>query len=325
MTDKRVLVTGSSGFIGGWLVNELKRRGYVVVGLDKVMPARPLELDDFILCDICDRFALRSAMQRARPRLLVHLAARTDLDETKHLEGYAANIDGVHNLLEVVRQTPSVQRAIYTSSQLVCRVGHVPNSDKEYCPNTLYGQSKVLTETITRELDGGGVTWCLVRPTTVWGPYMSPHYQSLLRYIVRGKFFHCGHSDLFKSYSYAGNIAYQYWRLLEADTPQLHRQVFYLADYEPLSLRAYANALANALAAKAIPTMPLVLAKFLAIAGDMLGFCGFKSFPFNSFRLNNIVTEYIFDLSKTRAVCGPLPFSQEDGINATACWFKAKM
>ena len=323
MTSNRILVTGSSGFIGGWLVKELKQHGHEVVGLDKAMPALPLDVDEFSACDICDKPALIGAMHRAKPDALVHLAARTDLEETRHLQGYAANIEGVRNLVEAVSQTPSVQRAIYTSSQLVCRVGYLPKSDDDYCPGTLYGESKVLTETITRAADGGGVPWCLARPTTVWGPHMSPHYQSLLRYIVSGKYFHCGHADLFKSYIYAGNIAYQYRRLLAADTALIHRQTFYLSDYEPLSLRAYTNSLARELGAKPVPTMPLVASKALAVAGDALNFCGFKRFQFNSFRLNNILTEYIFDLSKTQAVCGPLPFTLEQGIQETARWFLA--
>jgi nucleoside-diphosphate-sugar epimerase len=323
MTANRVLVTGSSGFIGAWLVDELKRYGHEVVGLDTVMPAKPLTLDEFIACDICDKPALLSVVQRVQPDAIVHLAARTDLEETRNLQGYAANIDGVRNLVEAVSKTPAVRRVIYTSSQLVCRVGYVPKGDEDYCPNTRYGESKVLTETITRAADGGGTSWCLARPTTVWGPHMSAHYQSMLRYIVSGQYFHCGREELFKSYVYAGNIAYQYRRLLNVESSMIHRQTFYLSDYAPLSLRSYTDGLARELGAKPIPTMPLIAAKALAGVGDALNFLGFKRFPFNSFRLNNIRTEYIFDLSKTQAVCGPLPFTQEQGIRETARWFLA--
>ncbi len=60
------------------------------------------------------------------PDALVHLAARIDLDEKTDLAGYAANIEGVQNVMAAVRLTPSIKRAIWTSSQLVCRVGYVP-------------------------------------------------------------------------------------------------------------------------------------------------------------------------------------------------------
>ena len=149
-------------------------------------------------------------MQEFSPDALVHLAARIDLDEKTNLAGYAANIEGVKNVIAAVRLAPSIRRSIWTSSQLVCRVGYVPRNDTDYTADTLYGQSKVRTERLVREQDGGGREWCLTRPTTVWGPGMSAHYQRFLRMIERGHYFHVGNSPLWKSYSYIENIAYQF-------------------------------------------------------------------------------------------------------------------
>lgn len=317
----RILVTGSSGFIGRWVVDRLTKERHQTIGLDKTTPSLPTSMDEHIVCDILDRSALISEVRRISPDALIHLAARIDLNETRNLNGYAANIDGVRNVIEAVRQTPTIRRVIYTSSQLVCRIGYVPASDTEYCPNTLYGQSKVLTEKIVREENGGGVEWCLARPTTVWGPYMSPHYQNMLRLIKKGLYFHCGKGKLYKSYAYAENIAHQYMRLLTTEVAKMHRRTFYLADYQPLSLRDYADSLAREMEAPRIPTVPLAAARLLALIGGVLNACGFRRFPFNSFRLNNILTEYVFDLSSTEAACGPVPFTREQGIKETAKWF----
>ena len=70
--------------------------------------------------------------------------------------------------------------------------------------------------------------------------------------------------------------------------------------------------------------MPLPLARVLAKTGDLLNAVGMRRFPFNSFRLNNILTEYVIDLSATEAVCGPLPVGFEQGVDETAAWFLAK-
>lgn len=323
-TPRKILVTGSSGFIGRWVVRRLIEEQCKVVGIDMVAPAEPEHLADFVLCDIRDGEALARHVRHAAPDAIIHLAARTDLMETRNLQGYAANIDGVRHLVEAVRQTPSVRRVVYASSQLVCRVGYVPLRDDDYCPDTLYGQSKVLTEQIVHETDGGGVEWCIARPTTAWGPYMSPHYQRMLRYIRRGRYFHSGPGSLFKSYVYVGNIAYQFARLVDADAARVHGRTFYLSDYQPTSLRDYTSSLAKYLGARPIPTLPLPLARLLARLGDGLNFCGFKRFPFNSFRLRNIRTEYVFDVSETEAVCGPLPYDWEGGIAETARWFLAQ-
>lgn len=314
----KVLVTGSSGFIGQAVVRRLRAEGCEVVGLDRA-PSDATE----IVCDILEADRLQHAVKDAAPDAVVHLAARIDLDEKVDLAGYTANIEGVENLVEAVRLTPSIRRAIWTSSQLVCRVGYVPSGDTDYRADTLYGQSKVRTEQIVRQQDGAEREWCLVRPTTVWGPGMSPHYQRFLRMIQRGHYFHVGRAPLWKSYSYIENIAFQYWKLLVAPKDTVHRRTFYLADYQPIDLLAWSDAFQRAFGSRPIPHMPLGLARMLAYCGDAVNAAGLKKFPFNSFRLNNVLTQYQFDLKPTEAVCGPLPFNMEQGVAATAAWLQA--
>lgn len=313
----KVLVTGSSGFIGQALVRRLRTEHCDVVGLDKI----PAETTD-IVCDILDAGGLTEAVTGAAPDAVVHLAARIDLNEKTELSGYTANIEGVENLVEAVRRTPSVRRTIWTSSQLVCRVGYVPVSDTDYKADTLYGKSKVRTEEIVRSADGAEREWCLVRPTTVWGPGMSAHYQRFLHMIERGHYFHVGHGPLWKSYSYIENIAFQYWRLLSVPAEQIHRRTFYLADYAPIDLIAWCDAFQRAFGSRPIPHLPSGLAHALALCGDAVNAIGLKRFPFNSFRLNNVLTQYQFDLAPTAAVCGPLPFDMEQGVVATIAWLR---
>jgi len=313
----KVLVTGSSGFIGQALVRRLKAAGWEVAGLDKGSSAT-----SSYVCNILDATRLNEIVQKLSPDALVHLAARTDLDEKVNLAGYAVNVDGVRNLIAAVRLTPSIKRAIWTSSQLVCRVGDVPRSDTDYTADTVYGRSKIRTEQIVREEDGAGREWCLVRPTTVWGPGMSPHYQLFLRMIQRGHYFHVGNQPLWKSYSYIENIAFQYLRLLEAPADLIHRKTLYLADYDPIDLLAWSDAFQRAFRSRPIPHVPLALAWTFAYCGDAVNAIGLRSFPFNSFRLNNVLTQYRFDTKATEAVCGPLPYTIEQGVAKTAAWLR---
>lgn len=318
----KILVTGSAGFIGQWVVQRLVERGDLVSELDMRNVPAARGVAEHHVCDIRDSARLASIMQSFSPDAVIHLAARTDLDERTDLSGYSSNIDGVTNLASAIETTPSVKRAIWTSSQLVCKVGYVPKSPTDYLPSTLYGGSKVLTEKIVRDSDGAGRTWAIVRPTTVWGPGMSPHYQRFLNLIQRGRYFHVGSGPLLKSYSYIGNIAHQYLRLLDAPAEQIHRQTYYLADYDPIDLIEWSNAFQRAFDCRPIPTIPLPVAKMLAKAGDAINAVGVRHFPLNSFRLNNILTQYRFDLSATEAVCGPLPFSVRQGVDATVRWIR---
>lgn len=319
--SNRILVTGSSGFIGAHLVKTLISHGYVVHGTDVRTPAFSADNFHFVKCDIVNVDELRQVLSNCQPHAVVHLAARTDLDG-KNMSDYAANVEGVQNLVKTVANTPSVQRCIYTSSQLVCRVGYVPKDEQEYCPNTIYGESKVLTEKTVRKQDGGGVEWCLVRPTTVWGTGMGLHYQRFFKLIRQGRYFHTGYRLLHKSYSYVGNIAHQYQKFLEAPAEPIHRKTFYLADYQPISLRSWADAIQRELGARQIPTVPESFAKVAAITGDVIKVLGIKAFPVNSFHLNNILTEYVFDLSATEQVCGPLPYTMDQGVKETVPWIR---
>jgi nucleoside-diphosphate-sugar epimerase len=318
----RVLVTGSSGFIGRHMVAKLSAEGHWVAGLDK----RAQHLAQFenvhLHCDLLDSNKLTRSVQEISPEAVIHLAARTDLEETRHLSGYAANIDGVRNLITSIASTPSIRRCIYTSSQLVCQVGYTARHETDYCPTTLYGESKVRTEQIVRETDGGIGEWCLARPTTVWGPGMNAHYRRFFEMIEAGRYFHIGNKPLYKSYSYVGNIVSEYTKLLAAPKEQITRRTFYLADYTPIDLIAWADSFQQALGAPSIGHIPRSTARALAILGDAVNALGFRGFPFNSFRLRNILTEYQVDLTATEAVCGVLPFSLEEGVQATAQWIR---
>lgn len=318
----RVLVTGTGGFIARHLARRLLADGHAVVGLDRRASGLAHAGYREVACDLLDAAALARAVREAAPDAVLHLAARTDLDETRDLAGYAANIDGVRNLLAAIDATPSVRRAICTSTQLVCRVGYTPAHDTDYAPTTLYGTSKVETERIWRAADGARRTWTLVRPTTIWGPGMNPHYLRFFRMIRDGRYFHVGRSLTYKSYGYVANVVHEYVRLLHADADAVHRRTFYLADYQPIALECWADAFAREFAARAIPRLPRALAVAAARTGDVVAATGWRSFPFTSFRLNNVLTAYQVDTTPTEAVCGALPCTWEDGVRETAAWLR---
>lgn len=86
----------------------------------------------------------------------------------------------------------------------------------------------------------------------------------------------------------------------------------------------FKNLLGEAIGARKIFHIPLWMAKLAALVGDMYKIIGGKNVPISSFRLNNIRTEYIFDLSPIISVSGPLPYNMEKGIEKTVEWLRGR-
>lgn len=119
---KRVLVTGHTGFKGGWLSLWLQHLGANVSGFSLAPPTTPnfFELAhvgdgmDSCLGDIRNPADISAALARYQPEIVFHLAAqslvRYGYDHPS--ETYATNVMGLVNLLEGLRQTPSVRAVV---------------------------------------------------------------------------------------------------------------------------------------------------------------------------------------------------------------------
>ena len=65
---------------------------------------------------------------------------------------------------------------------------------------------------------------------------------------------------------------------------------------------------------------PIVILRFLAMIGDLMQKVGWREPPFNTFRLNNMLTGARYPIEKTEEIIGPLPFTFEEGIRETLDW-----
>ena len=322
----KVLITGSSGFIGSAVVNDLKRQGMTSIGVDLAAPRAGSKPDVFHRVDMCDATGLRNVIKAAGVQAVIHLAATHDLTDMSNerigLTAYHTNTDGTKNLLDALSEMRGIKRVIFTSTQLISNIGHQVATLDEARPDTFYGRSKLIGERMIHAYEKKPYSWVIVRPTTVWGPGMMTHYRRFIGYIEKGWYFHITDRPLYKSYGYIDNVAHEYVSLLLAQNEDVNRKTFYLADYDPMSLRDYANELGNCLGARPIRTLPLGLCKFMAVLGDLLARAGFQRFPYTSFRVKNILNEYVYQLGETRRVCGPLPVNFREGVIQTVKWYR---
>ncbi len=319
----KILITGGSGFIGTNYVDYALNNNAEVLNIDIKPPYKKEHEKYYIHCDIMDCEKLCSAIKDFKPTHVVHLAAKTGLDE-KRLSDFAANMEGVENMLRAFEETPSVERVIFTSSLLVCQMGYIPKHDTDYQPTTLYGKSKVEGEKIVRAHKDLPYAWTIIRPISIWGPWNDEPYKSFFKAVAQGWYFHIGSGHYKRSLGYVENTVHQIHQILLSPIEKVDRKTMYVADDQPADLYDMANMIRQAVGARKIHHVPLWVAKLAARIGDGCKAAGWHSVPLSSFRLNNIRTEYVFDMQPIMEVSGPLPYSLKAGVERTVEWLRFK-
>lgn len=183
----RILVTGAAGFIGFHLSKELALSGHRVYGLDNFSdyyePSLKLEreriLSDYDCrihkADLKYRYDVDSALSRASPDLVVHLAASVGVRHSydNALEYIQNNVVGTQNLIDSMEKQ-GVSKAVYASTSCVMAGNKLPWIECEPTGHQLnpYGYTKRANECqfMTSKLEHA----VGLRFFTVYGPYGRP-------------------------------------------------------------------------------------------------------------------------------------------------------
>ena len=172
----KILITGSEGYIGQNLKKYLIKKGLSVYGLDKN--------SKLYKCNIMDNKNLLKILKNIKPSVVVHLAARTDL-KGKCIEDYKENIEGTQNIIEACNNSKSV-KSNFMSTMLVHDIRKKFFKRKSFNPLTKYGESKAIMERILKKVKN--FSYCIIRPTTIWGDKMSNHMKLFLKLIKQALF-----------------------------------------------------------------------------------------------------------------------------------------
>lgn len=124
--NKRVLITGHTGFKGSWLSLWLQGKGTCVIGYALPPPTTPsfFEIGEIaepmvsIEGDVRDLEYLISVIKKHEPEIVIHMAAQSLVRYSyQHpLETYETNVMGTLNVLEAIRQTRTVRAALIITS-----------------------------------------------------------------------------------------------------------------------------------------------------------------------------------------------------------------
>lgn len=177
---EKILITGASGFIGSFVVEEALRRGMEVWAAVRSSSSRAFLTDErihFLQLDLSNPEQLRSQLSGHQFDYVVHAAGVT---KCLHAEDFhRVNTLGTQNLVEALISVGlPLRRFVYLSSLSV--YGPVRErqpyedirEDDEPQPNTAYGRSKLAAERWLDGLASSGISfpYVVLRPTGVYGP-----------------------------------------------------------------------------------------------------------------------------------------------------------
>lgn len=127
---RRVLVTGHTGFKGGWACLWLSAMGAEVSGFSRAPDQTPalfnlagIEklMSRSVIGDLAEPVALKRLVSAAQPEIILHMAAQPLVRRSiRHpVETFRSNVMGTINLLEAVRRAPSVKTVLIVTSDKV--------------------------------------------------------------------------------------------------------------------------------------------------------------------------------------------------------------
>lgn len=208
----KILITGASGFIGSFAVEEALRRGFDTwAGVRPSSSRRYLQEPglNFIDLDFSSTDRLTEQLRGHRFDYIVHAAGVTKCKDEKDF--YNVNTEGTRHLVEaLLRLKMPLRKLVYLSSLSV--FGAVreqePHTEIEPTdtprPNTAYGRSKLEAEKVLDTL-GKVLPLVVLRPTGVYGPREKDYFM-MAQSIARHMDFSVGYSRQDITFIYVSDL-----------------------------------------------------------------------------------------------------------------------
>lgn len=181
----RILITGIGGMLGHDLARALKGSNQIF-GIGRKKRSFKEKQAKYFFCDLLEPAALEKIVQKIRPQVVVHTAAKTQVDECelKPAEAYSNNVLATKFLIRsVMRYRPLF---VYISTDYVFdgkkKSAYVENDSAH--PLNVYGATKWLGEEVVRS---SGLPYVIVRTSWLYGLNGPNFAATILRIARRGR------------------------------------------------------------------------------------------------------------------------------------------
>lgn len=166
----KILVTGSNGFVGSHVVNQLLHDGYEVFATSlsaDLSKFQSYKNYHFLQTDLLSAYAIQDAFELIKPDVVVHCAAMSKPDECelRQADAYAMNVEATVQLLLNAAEYKS--HFIHLSTDFIFN-GEEGNHKEDDAPAPLsyYGRTKLEAEDAVKEYE---YDWAIIRTVFVYG------------------------------------------------------------------------------------------------------------------------------------------------------------
>ncbi len=291
-TKNSVLVSGSTGFLGRYVVQNFQEM--IIYSIERAIE----DTSEYkIQCDLSKNTILLPNLHFDR---VIHIAGKAhSIPKTKEEEQdfFNVNLKGTKNLLSslsLLSQKPNIFIFISTVAIYGVENGNLLTESTNPNPTTPYGKSKYEAEKlVTQYCTDKNISFFILRLPLVVGRNAPGNFGDMVNAIERGSYIRVKNNFTKKSIVWADDVAKLIVRL---DT-SYESGVYNLTDgYNPTFFELEEN-IATLFNKKIIISVPKIILKFVANVGNFLNKVGIK-FPLDSLKLSKLLSPLTFDSSK---------------------------
>lgn len=342
--EKRILITGASGFIGSFIVEEALRRGLETWAAVRKNSPRTYLQDPrihFIELDFADTDKLYEQLKDTQFDYIVHAAGVTKCAD-KH-DFYKVNTEGTAHFVKAVHCSQThLKRFVFLSSLSVFGAireempyEDIKETDKPR-PNTDYGKSKLKAEAAVRkpytvtlkDVEGEAAVlqtlpYVILRPTGVYGP-REKDYFLMAKSIKQHVDFSVGFKQQDITFVYVDDVVQAVFLALEKKG--VDRRAYFLTDGQVYTSADFSRLLHQELGCpwwiriKA----PLFILRLACMVGDFIGKKTGKISALNNDKYHILKQRnWRCDITSARQHLGYEPqVTLEEGVRRCVVWYK---
>lgn len=308
-------IIGGSGFIGTYLIKDLKHSGIDVKNIDKAMSSRYPDITS--IADIRDVEGINNHLTPCD--WLILLAAEHADNVTPVSLYYDVNVNGARNVIDVAEQK-GINKILFTSTVAVYGLNKTnPTEHSPKDPFNHYGKSKHQAEDIL-------INWynekpqerslVIIRPTVTFGPGNIGNVYNLLHQIAINKFMMIGRGNNKKSMSYVENVSAFICYCIKNDFKGYN--LFNYADKPDLTTKELVAQAEIALGKKTIPfRIPFSIGIVGGYIFDILSKITGKKYPISTVRIQKFCATTQFSSVHVEQTGFKPKFSLNEGLEIT--------